>query len=101
MPKSKAGCDDDFSPYTKDSTAGARRRSINACAGWLRSSELLEKPNQHLTDSKGRGADEWKQHRRESCRWMFLSALMGIGTAMWADYILFIDHQEPSARCKV
>ena len=76
-----------------------RRKSDAACANWVvAASQVHKSKHQMLVDSKGRGADEWKQSRREYCRWMFYSAMSGIGTAMWADYVLFIDHQEPSSR---
>ncbi len=70
-----------------------------ACTEWLvAASKVNETKHTLLTDSKGRGADDWKYLRGESCRWMFYCAMFGVGTAMWSDYILFMDHQEPSAR---
>ena len=74
-------------------------KSNSACANWLLAASQVHKAKyEQITDSKGRGADEWKECRRESCRWMFYCSIAGIGTAMWADYILFFDHQEPSSR---
>jgi hypothetical protein len=74
-------------------------KSNSACADWLlAASQVHQAKYLKITDSKGRGADDWKECRRESCRWMFISSIAGIGTAMWADYLLFLDHQEPSSR---
>mmetsp|Transcript_20247 Transcript_20247/g.56094 ORF Transcript_20247/g.56094 Transcript_20247/m.56094 type:complete len:146 (+) Transcript_20247:64-501(+) len=46
---------------------------------------------ERIKDAQGRGVDEWKESRRQSCWRMFIFTISGILTAMWADYTLYLD----------